>query len=217
VLDLGLGTLIDPSEQTSFATAAGYAVGTIDFMSPEQACGGDVDGRSDCFGLGCTMYFLLTGRHPFPGDTALERLVRRLKGPPVPIAEYRPDLPSAVVQVLEKLLARRPEDRFQTAAEAAEGLRALLLSDRPGAPDGPPAPTPPGRPAPSPGHAAPPEAPSGSSDRPPPSAPSNGVLSDRAPVHSLISLAEHSPRIVLATLLAVLLAAFAAGFILGRW
>jgi serine/threonine-protein kinase len=216
VLDLGLGTLIDADDQASFATAAGRAVGTIDFMSPEQASGGDVDGRSDCFGLGCTVYVLMTGQVPFPGDTGLERLVRRLKGLPVPITDLLPDLPSAVVQVLEKLLARRPEDRFRTAAEAAEALRALLQGGRSGAPDGPPAPAPPGPLTSSPGPAAPPESPSDSADWSPPSAPSNGALADHTSVHSLINLAGRSPRIVLATLLAVLLAAFVAGFTLGR-
>jgi serine/threonine-protein kinase len=218
LLDLGLGTLIDADDQTSFATAAGRAVGTTDFMSPEQASGRDVDGRSDCFGLGCTAYVLMTGCVPFPADTSLERLVRRLKAPPVPITDLLPELPSAVVQVLEKLLARRPEDRFETAAEAAEALRALLQGGRSGAPAGPPAPTPtpPGPLKSSPGPAAPSESPSDPADWSPSSAPSNRPSADSTSVHSLMNLVERSPRIVLATLLAVLIAAFLAGFTLGR-
>lgn len=216
LLDLGLGTLINAADQTSFATAAGRAVGTIDFMSPEQASGETVDGRSDCFALGCTAYVLMTGELPFPGDNAMERLVRRLKGPPVPITFRRPDLPLAMVQVLERLLARRPEDRFQTAAEAAEALRALLPSDRLGAHAGPHVPTPPAPPRPSSKPAAPSEAPSKSVDSPPPSASSDRANADQLPVHSFFNPARHSPRIVLAILLAVLLATFVAGFTLGR-
>ena len=162
------------------------------------------------------MYFLLTGQHPFPGATGLERLVRRLKGPPVPITEHRPDLPPAVIQVLKILLARRPEDRFQTAAEAAEGLLSLLRSDRSGAPDVPPAPIRPGPPLPSPDRAFATRGALGIVRSAPPSAPSDGTLPDGGPVQSFLSLAERSPRMVLAALLAGLLAAFAAGFILGR-
>jgi len=216
LLDLGLGTLIDSDDQASFATAAGSAVGTIDFMSPEQAGGGEVDGRSDCFGLGCTMYLLLTGQLPFPGDNGLERLIRRLKEPAVPILSFRPDLPTALVQVVERLLARRPEDRFQTAAEAAEALRALLPTDRSEAHDGPPIPTPAGPPTPSPEPVAPSEAPPHSVDSPPSAASSDGAIADHIPVHAFFNPVRYSPRIVLATLLALLLAAFVAGFTLGR-
>ncbi len=125
VLDLGLGALMEAERQASFATADGYAVGTIDYMSPEQASGRDLDGRSDLFSLGCTMYHLLTGRLPFPGETALERLGRRIKEQPIPISDILPGLPPRLLLVLDKLLARRPEDRFQTAAEAAEALRDI--------------------------------------------------------------------------------------------
>jgi serine/threonine protein kinase len=124
ILDFGLGALIEADSQATFATAAGRAVGTIDYMSPEQAIGCDLDGRSDLFSLGCTIYSLMTGQRPFTGDTAVERLRQRINGRPVPIGEIRPDLPPNLVKVLNKLLARRPEDRFQTGAEAAEALRA---------------------------------------------------------------------------------------------
>jgi serine/threonine-protein kinase len=125
ILDLGLSALMEADSATSFATAAGHAVGTVDYMSPEQATAGEIDGRSDLFCLGCTMYHLLTDQLPFPGETLAERLTRRVKGVAVPITDFRPGLPSQVVQVMGKLLACRPEDRFQTAALAAEALRAL--------------------------------------------------------------------------------------------
>src|SRR6185503_298736 len=80
VLDLGLGVLMEADEQATFATADGIAVGTIDYMSPEQACGRDVDGRSDLFSLGCAMYHLMSGQLPFPGENPIERLGKRLSG-----------------------------------------------------------------------------------------------------------------------------------------
>ncbi len=131
VLDLGLGVLMDGDSQSTFATADGVAVGTVDYMSPEQACGRDVDGRSDLFSLGCSLYHLITGRQAFPGDTPIERLGRRINNRPVPITDLRPDLPSSLVQVLDKLLANKPQDRYQTAAEAAEALQALIRPRKP--------------------------------------------------------------------------------------
>jgi eukaryotic-like serine/threonine-protein kinase len=125
VLDLGLGVLLEADENASFATADGIAVGTIDYMSPEQACGRDVDPRSDLFSLGCTMYHLLTGKLPFPGTAPVERLGARITGAHTPIRDIKPDVPSSLVKVMDILLANRPSDRYQTAGEAAEALRKL--------------------------------------------------------------------------------------------
>jgi serine/threonine-protein kinase len=218
VLDLGLGTLIDADDQSSFATAADRAVGTIDFMSPEQASGGDLDGRSDCFALGCTMYCLMSGRIPFPADTELKRLVRRLEGPPVPITDYLPNLPAAVVQVLDKLLARDCKDRFPTAADAAAALRALLPSGGSALPSDTPEP-PPAPPDPitfSAKAAAPSAGPSDPRDWSLPSVPSLGSSADSAADDAPVKRTEPSPSISLATLLTVALAALIVGFILGR-
>jgi len=125
VLDLGLSALMEADSAASFATAAGAIVGTVNYMSPEQAIAQNVDRRSDLYSLGCTMYQLLSGRLPFLGETVAECLALRIKGNAPPITEFRPDLAPGLVRVLEKLMARRPEDRFQTAGEAAEALRAL--------------------------------------------------------------------------------------------
>ena len=121
VLDLGLGALIESDSQISFATAAGHSVGTLRYMSPEQAKAGEVDGRSDLFSLGCTMYYLLSGKPAFPGETVVECLKRRANGHPIPITDLRPDLPPRLVEVLDKLLANRPEDRFQTSRRGRRG------------------------------------------------------------------------------------------------
>ncbi len=96
VLDLGLGVLMEADDAATFATADGIAVGTVDYMSPEQACGREVDGRSDLYGLGCSMYHLMTGKLPFPGASPIERLGKRISGRHVPITEHLPDLPVSI-------------------------------------------------------------------------------------------------------------------------
>ncbi len=85
---------MEADSHATFATADGIAVGTVDYMSPEQACGKEVDGRSDLYSLGCAMYHLITGRHAFPGESPIERLGKRINGRPVPITDLRPDLPA---------------------------------------------------------------------------------------------------------------------------
>jgi serine/threonine protein kinase len=126
ILDLGLGVLMEADHSATFATADGIAVGTVDYMSPEQACGRDVDGRSDVYGLGCAMYHLMTGKLPFPGTSPIERLGKRISGRHVPITEYLPDVPSNVVRVLDKMMAHKPHERFSSAAEVAETLQSLI-------------------------------------------------------------------------------------------
>jgi serine/threonine-protein kinase len=116
---------MEADEKTSFATAAGYSVGTLNYMSPEQATVSNVDGRSDLFNLGCTMYYLLTGAVPYPGETVVECLRRRAQFKSVPITDLRPGLPPRLLGVLDKLMAHRVEDRYQTAAEAALALQSL--------------------------------------------------------------------------------------------
>jgi serine/threonine-protein kinase len=125
VLDLGLGVLMEADTSATFATADGIAVGTVDYMSPEQACGREVDGRSDLYSLGCAMYHLISGKLPFPGESPIERMGKRIGGKHVPILDVRPDVPPSLVRVLERLLAPRPQDRFQNALEAAEALRSV--------------------------------------------------------------------------------------------
>ena len=117
---------MEADSATSFATADGIAVGTVDYMSPEQACGRDLDGRSDLYSLGCSMYHLISGKLPFPGDNPIERMGKRIAGRHVPISDVRPDVSPALVKVLDKLLANKPQDRFQDATEAAEALRAAI-------------------------------------------------------------------------------------------
>jgi eukaryotic-like serine/threonine-protein kinase len=128
VLDLGFGELVGLTAQAGniFDTDAGIVVGTTDFMSPEQVMDQEIDARTDLFSLGCTMYRLLTAKYAFPGKTQEDRLVKRIKHPHVPIADVRPGLSPNLIAVLDRLLAIRPEDRFASAALAAEALESLV-------------------------------------------------------------------------------------------
>ena len=132
VLDLGLGDLVGPAEQggDGFDTDEGVVVGTTDFMSPELVQCQPFDARTDLFSLGCTMYRLLAGDYAFPGLTREDRLIRRIQERPVPITDLRPDLDPELVEIVDRLLAIRPEDRFGSATELADALEAL---DGPGA------------------------------------------------------------------------------------
>jgi serine/threonine protein kinase/formylglycine-generating enzyme required for sulfatase activity len=105
-------------------TQEGCVVGTPEFMSPEQACDSrSVDIRSDIYSLGCTLYFLLTGRPPFSGATALETMVQHLKQPLPPVGQLRPGLAPGLVAVVHRMLAKSADERYQTPAEVAEALR----------------------------------------------------------------------------------------------
>jgi serine/threonine protein kinase len=129
VLDLGLGAFVEVSGTVSRAhddLDRGMAVGTADFMSPEQIEGLPLDGRSDLFSLGCTMYRLVSGAYAFPGEGRLERLMKRRNSRHVPITDLCPTVRYPVVAVLDRLLATRPDDRFPTASEAAAALEALI-------------------------------------------------------------------------------------------
>jgi len=125
ILDMGLARLIDAGEDTASLTQEGAVMGTPDYIAPEQARqsqSGDI--RSDLYSLGCTLYFLLTGRPPFPTGTLAEKLLKHVMEQPEPVERLRPDVSPAVAGVLRRLLAKRPDDRFQTPRELAEALAA---------------------------------------------------------------------------------------------
>jgi serine/threonine-protein kinase len=130
VVDMGLARLPqlnDESEGSSTLTQEGAVMGTLDYIAPEQARDSHrVDIRGDLYSLGCTLYYLLTRRVPFPGGSAAEKLLKHQLEQPRPVDQLRPEVPPAVAEVVRKLMARRPEDRFQTPAELAAALAALL-------------------------------------------------------------------------------------------
>lgn len=113
--DLGLAKKIDDS---SHLTAARQGVGTPYYMPYEQIISArQVDGRSDIYALGATLYHLLTGEVPFPGKTALETAERKILGTFLPASSLNPTVPAALDEILEKMMALRPNDRYQTASE----------------------------------------------------------------------------------------------------
>ncbi|MEU0558886.1 protein kinase [Dactylosporangium sp. NPDC006015] len=103
-------------------TASAQVLGTTAFMAPEQITGGPVDARSDVYALGCVVYTMLTGQPPFAGETPMRIAWQHVNQPVVPASTVRPGLPPRVDGILARLLAKRPDDRPATAAEA----RALL-------------------------------------------------------------------------------------------
>ena len=126
ILDFGLGTLLEREELSTALTTAGMAVGTPDYISPEQARLVKLDGRSDLYSLGCTIYHLLSGQLPFKGESSMDCIVGRITGKAVPITEVRPGLPPRLVESIEKMMATNPDDRYQTADEAAAAMRSML-------------------------------------------------------------------------------------------
>jgi serine/threonine-protein kinase len=130
LLDLGLARVQRETEEgatSTLLTREGVVMGTPDFMAPEQSLDSHtVDIRADLYSLGCTLYYLLTARVPFPGGSLGQKLMRHQMREPQPVEQLRPDLPPGLVPVLRKLMAKRPEDRYQTPAELADALAAVV-------------------------------------------------------------------------------------------
>ena len=122
IADFGLALAADDAN----ATRSGALLGTPSYMSPEQADGLPLDGRSDLFSLGSLIYALATGTPPFEADTTLGVLRRVRSDSPRPLRESRPDLPAWLDRVMAKLLAKRPEDRYPDAETAARVLGECL-------------------------------------------------------------------------------------------
>jgi serine/threonine-protein kinase len=129
ILDLGLARLQKTSAQgdiTGVLTPLGAAmIGTPNYLAPEQAINFHAaDIRADIYGLGCTLYFLLTGQPPFPGGSLAEKLSKHLQAEPPPLEQFRADIPAWLPPILRKMLAKKPEDRYQTPAELVQALAA---------------------------------------------------------------------------------------------
>ncbi|HEX2342313.1 MAG TPA: protein kinase [Vicinamibacterales bacterium] len=126
VADFGIGkALVAASAATGVMfTQIGVTVGTPAYMSPEQAAGGDLDGRSDLFALGCVMFEMLTGEFAFSGSSAHAVIARRFAYSPPPITDSRPEIPAAVGETVSRLLQRSADDRFASGAQVVAALRA---------------------------------------------------------------------------------------------
>jgi serine/threonine-protein kinase len=127
VLDFGLvKPLTDGNLEQSFATQGGIVVGTPGYMAPEIALGNRVDGRADLYSLGCVAYYLLTGRQVFEGDTVMQVFAHHLHTAPVPPSQKGPTpVPPGLERVVLSCLAKRPEERPQSAADLDSQLAAL--------------------------------------------------------------------------------------------
>ena len=133
VLDFGLAKLHDDSPVDGFAatvtaerlTGEGRIIGTVAYMSPEQAQGMTVDARSDVFSLGVLLFEMATGRKPFDGESSMAVLSSIIKDTPESVTTLRPDLPREFGRVLRRCLAKDPEERYQTAKDLRNDLKLL--------------------------------------------------------------------------------------------
>ncbi len=123
VTDFGIARITDSSR-----TKTGMVLGTPSYMSPEQLSGQKIDGKSDLFSLGVTLYQLACGQLPFRGDTMAQLMFRIANEPPAAITTTRADVPPCLVSVLEVALAKQPEQRFQSGREMAEAIRACAAA-----------------------------------------------------------------------------------------
>jgi serine/threonine protein kinase len=125
VLDLGLARW-NQEEGGGEATTMGVVLGTPDYLAPEQAAGERVDARTDVYGLGGTLFYLLTGRAPFAHRTGiLDKLHAHRHEAAPDVRSLRPEVPAALAALVGRMLAKRPEDRPRTAAEVAAALAAF--------------------------------------------------------------------------------------------
>jgi WD40 repeat protein len=121
VLDFGLAALT--AERSGGLTDTNVLMGTPEYMAPEQAEDPrSADTRADVYSLGCTLYHLLTGHAPYPAPTPLLTILAHREKPLPSIDRARPDVPAGLACVLERMLAKRPEDRYQTPGEVAAAL-----------------------------------------------------------------------------------------------
>ncbi len=124
VLDFGIAKSLE--EDRVKLTTPGMAMGTPEYMAPEQAAGKDSDPRSDVYSLGAIFYEMLVGRAPIVGENLMEILMRKATEDPVDLATLRPDLPARVTRLVMRTLARTPDARPQTMAELAAEIAACL-------------------------------------------------------------------------------------------
>jgi len=133
ILDFGLAHVAGGPGADAQLTGTGVAMGTADYIAPEQASNARAaDIRADVYSLGCTLYHLLTGRTPYPGGTHVEKMLKHIQQEPTPLEQLRADLPAGLVEVVARMMAKDPADRYQEPAQVAAALAAFVA-----APSGP--------------------------------------------------------------------------------
>src|SRR5215813_5138221 len=133
VLDFGLAKLAETPSSLPAAeaptkkvkTASGVIIGTVGYMSPEQARGQQVDARTDIFSLGAVIYEMVAGRKPFAGDTQSDVLAAILKSNPPPLSYSQPDVPAELVRIVAKTLRKDREERYQVVKDLLLDLKSL--------------------------------------------------------------------------------------------
>jgi nitrous oxidase accessory protein NosD len=132
LLDLGLARFLQDQVGDASVTREGVGVGTPDYAAPEQFRDArHVDPRADIYALGCTLYHLLAGRVPFPGSSLSEKCRAHEQQEPTPLAEVCPEIPAGLALAVSRMMAKRPQDRFQTAQEVAEALAPYVAASSP--------------------------------------------------------------------------------------
>ncbi|HEV3460398.1 MAG TPA: serine/threonine-protein kinase [Thermoanaerobaculia bacterium] len=124
ILDFGIARMTGFDKRL---TQVGFALGSPLYMSPEQIQGVALDSRSDLYSLGVLAYALIAGREPFDGANSTAIAIQHLQQPPPDLRSVRPGLPAGWSEVVAKLLAKRPEDRYQTSQEVIDALIPLLV------------------------------------------------------------------------------------------
>src|SRR5512146_1505843 len=125
VADFGIARALGTGEAL---TQTGMAMGTPAYMSPEQAAGGAVDGRSDLYSLGCVLYEMLAGEVPYTGPTAQAIVAKRFSDPVPSVRRVRPSVPEAADLALQRALAMVPADRFTSAFDFAQALQQVVTT-----------------------------------------------------------------------------------------
>jgi serine/threonine protein kinase/tetratricopeptide (TPR) repeat protein/TolB-like protein len=120
VMDFGLARSLESDGMTQ----TGALVGTLEYMSPEQALGSSLDQRSDLFAVGLIFYELLTGKSPYKADTAIASLMKRTHERAIPASDVDPSVPVSLSAIVSRCLEREPEDRYQTASQLLKELEA---------------------------------------------------------------------------------------------
>lgn len=130
VLDLGLALIEGEQADRSVIGGQGYILGTMDYIAPEQTTDStSVDARADIYSLGCTLYFALTGRPPFPGGSSRDKVRRHRRDEPTPLRDLAPDVPAGFALLIERMMSKDPAGRPPSAIAVEEELRAWATED----------------------------------------------------------------------------------------